>query len=293
MSAIVPVKVSDPNALLIAREKYRKDSKDLEVAVQAALEDKEVLLEQLSYFVLNDRQKLLVAALTAAKAHPNKSVNDILLTIPMSPLEFINILREVRMAFSNFQTREIIDVHRPKVVEAVMQGALPVTKVCVDCEGEGKLTVVAPSGDTKTLMCKACAGEGKVTSKPDHARQVTALEVAGVIKKGGAGVAVTVNTSGAPDGWRSSPDFRRETDRIMYEGAVDVEVVEEKGEEEEDELARDTPEDLETTPTTPTTPTTTPKTERVYKSVRPAKVPEVIVDGKKTLKTKGIQLPRK
>ena len=237
-----------------ARGKYLQQAQEMEDLVAVALEDKEILLGQLQHFVLSARQKLLVKALAAAKTNPEKSVRDILLTIPMSALEFLNILREVRLAFSNFQVAEIVDYHRPKVVEAVMKSAVSVVRECLQCKGKGKVTTVVPveeSDDEKeareaaggklrrvreTVTCSVCYGEGKTTTEPEHARQITALEVAGVLKKGGPGVAVTVNTSNNNVGWRSSPDFRKETDKLMYGGqVVDVEVEKEEKVEEKKE----------------------------------------------------------
>lgn len=212
---------TDPK-VIAAREKYRKQVRELETGVALAFEDKELLLAQLSHFVLSERQQILVQALEEAARYPGKPVREILLAIPMSPLEFMHILKEVRTAFSDFSTKAIIDAHRPKVVEAVMKGALPKTRICLDCNGVGK-TYVHVNGEKEESICKACFGEGKITKQPEHERQITALEVAGVLKKGSAAVEVNVNNN-AGDGWRNSPDFRRESDKLMY-SAVDAVVV--------------------------------------------------------------------
>lgn len=211
---------NDPK-VVAERARYRKQAAELEIGVAVAFEDKEVLLTQLSHFVLTERQQLLVDALLLHRADPGKPVREILLEIPMTALEFMNILREVRTAFSDFKTKDVINHHRAKVVEAVMKGAMPKTNACVDCEGTGKITVNEEKGTTR--LCRPCFGSGKITKEPEHARQITALEVAGVLKKGGPAVEVNVNNSSG-DGWRSSPDFRRETDRLMYGTAIDVEV---------------------------------------------------------------------
>lgn len=213
---------SDPK-VIAAREKYRKQATELEIGVAVAFEDKELLLSQLSHFVLSERQELLVAALLKHRANPDIPVRELLLEIPMSALEFMNILREVRTAFSDFKTKDIIDKHRPNVVEAVMKGALPKTNVCMECDGEGKIKVGAEEKE-REVKCKSCFGTGKITKEPEHERQVTALEVAGILKKGGPAVSVNVNNS-AGDGWRSSPDFRRETDKLLYSAPQVTDVV--------------------------------------------------------------------
>jgi len=203
-----------------AKKKYLEQAREMEELVKVALTDREVILAQLAHFVLNDRQKLLVQALLASKDKPDLDIHQLLLSIPMSALEFINILRETRMAFSNFQTQEIIDRHRPKVVESAMKAAQSKKKQCGVCKGKGEVVVDA---EQPPVQCQNCDGEGKITILPEHERAVTALEIAGVLKKGG-GVAVVVNNSNNGGGWRSSPEFRQETDKIMY-GEVPASVV--------------------------------------------------------------------
>ena len=222
--------VKESPRVLAAKKKYLEQAREMEELVKLALTDREVLLAQLSHFVLTDRQKLLVQALLTSKDKPDLDIHQLLLSIPMSALEFINILREARMAFSNFQTQEIIDKHRPKVVESAMKAAQTKKRKCSACAGTGKIITPAvvkvgeeikPPGE---MECFQCQGEGKITVLPEHERAITALEISGVLKKGG-GVAVVVNNSNNGDaGWRSSPDFRKETDKLMY-GAAESSVV--------------------------------------------------------------------
>lgn len=208
--------------VLAAKKKYLEQAKEMEELVKVALTDREVLLAQLAHFVLTDRQKLLVQALLASKEKPDLDIHQLLLGIHMSALEFLNILREARMAFSNYQTQEIIDKHRPKVVESAMKAAESKTKRCPECKGKGELK--SPHPEEAPVECPSCYGKGKITILPDHERAITALEISGVLKKGG-GVAVVVNNSNnsAPE-WRSSSDFRKETDKLMY-GSGDAAVV--------------------------------------------------------------------
>lgn len=224
--------------VLAAKKKYLEQAKEMEELVKVALTDREVLLAQLAHFVLTDRQKLLVQALLASKEKPDLDIHQLLLGIPMSALEFLNILREARMAFSNYQTQEIIDKHRPKVVESAMKAAQTKKRKCSACAGTGKITTPAVAEVGKEIKppaaveCFSCHGDGKITVLPDHERAITALEIAGVLKKGG-GVAVVVNNSNnsAPE-WRSSSDFRKETDKLMYgdtgPAVVDAEFVAEQ-----------------------------------------------------------------
>jgi len=182
------------------------------------LQDRNRLIELLTDFAgASPRQELLIKCL-AEKTQKGRDVElDVALRrIPMSRLEFYSTVKACRTTKSEFRTGQILDIFRPKVTKAVMEGALPVEHECVKCEGSG--VVVKKEKETK---CTKCGGAGRYTVQPEHERQITALRISGVLQKEGAGTIVNVNNAVNTE-LRSSPEFRRDTDKLMYASVVDV-----------------------------------------------------------------------
>lgn len=198
------------------------------------VDDRAALIEQLSVFNLSARQEQLVAALVDGGTLPLAKV---LRSLKMSMTEFFEILREARSALSEYRAKELVDIYRPRVVRAAMEGALIKKKPCKDCKGAGE---IADFRTGEMLKCYDCGGSGVIEIHPDHERQKTALQISGVLAKQGAGIAVTVNnTNNQVEGFRSSTDFRGITDRLMYasvQKSVDTEftALPEKKEEEKE-----------------------------------------------------------
>jgi hypothetical protein len=181
------------------------------------LDDRDKLIEQLTTYTVSPRQEVLVHFLIeGGKVKKKEDIRTILGKIPMSMPEFFAIVREIRAGLSKFRADEMLDVYRPQVVEAVMQGALPVDKVCDTCFGSGQIPAKKDFRD-----CWKCAGTGKLVVQPEHARQITALKISGVLERENPNTVVNVNNA-MNGSWRSSPDFRKETDKIMYATVIDV-----------------------------------------------------------------------
>lgn len=188
------------------------------------VKDRDRLVEQLTAFIVSPRQEALIDGILKASPNTTFDIRKVLAQIPMSMPEFFGIVREVRAGLSKFQAEEMLDVFRPQVVEAAMRGALPSEQVCEACFGSGQRSAKksGKKADEKEdfVPCWKCTGTGRVLTQPDHERQITALKISGVLEKENPNTVVNVNN--AVGGWQSSPDFRRETDKIMYASAVDV-----------------------------------------------------------------------
>ena len=198
------------------------------------IDDRHELIEQLSVFNLSPRQEQLVKVLVDGGVEP---LSELLKPINMSMTEFFEILRETRSAISEYKAKELIDVYRPRVVRAVLEGGLIKKRICSTCYGDKEIA------NTKTgelRKCLTCSGTGEIEIQPEHDRQKTALQISGVLAKQGPGIAVTFNNnnSSSAGDFRSSSDFRGITDNLMYRTkAVDAAVV--KVEEEKEEEAKD------------------------------------------------------
>ena len=198
------------------------------------IDDRHELIEQLSVFNLSPRQEQLVKVLVDGGVEP---LSELLKPINMSMTEFFEILRETRSAISEYKAKELIDVYRPRVVRAVLEGGLIKKRICSTCYGDKEIA------NTKTgelRKCLTCSGTGEIEIHPEHDRQKTALQISGVLAKQGPGIAVTFNNnnSSSAGDFRSSSDFRGITDNLMYRAkAVDAAVV--KVEEEKEKEAKD------------------------------------------------------
>ena len=198
------------------------------------IDDRHELIEQLSVFNLSPRQEQLVKVLVDGGVEP---LSELLKPINMSMTEFFEILRETRSAISEYKAKELIDVYRPRVVRAVLEGGLIKKRICSTCYGDKEIA------NTKTgelRKCLTCSGTGEIEIQPEHDRQKTALQISGVLAKQGPGIAVTFNNnnSSSAGDFRSSSDFRGITDNLMYRTkAVDAAVV--KVEEEKEKEAKD------------------------------------------------------
>ena len=198
------------------------------------IDDRHELIEQLSVFNLSPRQEQLVKVLVDGGVEP---LSELLKPINMSMTEFFEILRETRSAISEYKAKELIDVYRPRVVRAVLEGGLIKKRICSTCYGDKEIA------NTKTgelRKCLTCSGTGEIEIQPEHDRQKTALQISGVLAKQGPGIAVTFNNnnSSSAGDFRSSSDFRGITDNLMYRTkAVDAAVV--KVEKEKEKEAKD------------------------------------------------------
>lgn len=205
------------------------------------LDNRDLLIEQLSSIPLTpDAEKLatVLIDLQPTETYKGAKIGRVLKNLGWNMTKFFSVVRESREALSQFRTRELIDHYRPLVVHAVMKSAMLRDQACATCSGNGKVVMFMPSKfDVKLKVeelvnCLVCDGKGRVTVLPDHDRQVTALKLANMMPKDGSGTTVNVNTAvdNSSGGWKSSPDFRKETDKMMYPAVQKLIEAEERGE---------------------------------------------------------------
>jgi len=158
--------------------------------------------------------------------------------------KFLTMLGEIKMSKAVLDAQDRVARLLPDVAEDVMQRSVVHTIECSECAGEGSIPVTSrgrnagegsPPEERTTLTCPGCRGKGNITVQPHLEHQKVALELSGMIKRGGGvQVAVGVN-AGITPALTSSATFRGATDKLMFgrrqSEPVDAEVVEKESEE--------------------------------------------------------------
>lgn len=160
--------------------------------------------------------------------------------------KFLSLMGEVKMSRAILDAQDRVARLLPEVAEDLMKRSVPYTVECSGCMGTGNVMVIkrgqnVGGGGTPEepdeVPCPECRGRGELSRQPDFERQKIALEMAGMIKRGGGvQVGVQVNTPGLIPPLTTSSKFRGATDRLMFgrrapeSQTVDAEVVEESKE---------------------------------------------------------------
>ena len=142
---------------------------------------------------------------------------------------FFDLLRKGKGIIAVDKAMDAVYDKLPPVAEHVMSRALPREVTCPSCFG---------AKERVRLRCANCFGTGMVVLEPDKDHWQAALEMGGLLKRGGGvQVGVQVNQSqhlhsGPPS--ENSSNFRSATDEILFGGrreVQDAEVVASDGEE--------------------------------------------------------------
>jgi hypothetical protein len=135
--------------------------------------------------------------------------------------QLIQLLKEGKQARALVAAMDRIAAKLPEVAEDVMTRAVPHLAQCDECRGEGTVLVQEEGEDGKETetekRCPTCQGHGQVPVTPTLERQKVALEIGGLLKRGG--VTVNVNQQQATQFVFTSDarrDFRTATDRLLY-----------------------------------------------------------------------------
>lgn len=183
------------------------------------------IVAQLATVATLGQKETYLAQLLADPRNDEYSLRTLCKQAGCSVREFIVLLRHARFSGQIAEAMDRVAKYIPDVAEDVMARSVPHTAECPTCNGTG--TVEASRRDkntkkivTETVTCSGCGGRKVVKVLPDLERQKVALEIAGILKRGGGvQVGVQVNTpapaSGAP--LTTSPAFRTETDSLLYE----------------------------------------------------------------------------
>ena len=182
------------------------------------------MVETLSLSLLTQEQELL-AGMIADPRNDAKSLARICSMASVSVSRFLTMLGEVKMSKAVLEAQDKVAALLPEVAGDLMSRAVIHTVECSNCAGKGTI-VLASRGRSKgegtppptedELTCPNCRGAGAITIQPDLERQKIALEMAGLLKRGG-GVNVAVGVSaGITPALVSTSTFRGATDNLMF-----------------------------------------------------------------------------
>ena len=113
----------------------------------------------------------------------------------VSPGEFFASFRDATLAKANVQAMRQIAEALPKLTADLLVQSVGHDERCEDCQGEKtiRVTVADKQGRKRQVdqPCSACRGKGTVWVKGNLEVQKIALELAGLLRKGGGGVSIT------------------------------------------------------------------------------------------------------
>lgn len=198
------------------------------------------LVARLSHGAASKEQEYLLG-LIADPDNDARSLATICGMARVSVGHFIQMLKESGLARAQLAAIDKVSELLPQVAQSVMEQALPHFRRCPSCRGTKRIRTKSKDPETKQWVeeeeeCGACDEEGMVEVMPTHEREKTALEIGGLLKRGGSiniqqGVQVKTTLGGGSA--KTSSNFRTLTDQLMYgkfetkeEEAVEAEVVE-------------------------------------------------------------------
>lgn len=143
------------------------------------------------------------------------------------PGELLKLLGQAALHKGQVLAKQKIGDHLPLVVDDLMRKAAPYRDSCADCLGTGSLTPdpTPEQPNPSPLPCPTCTGTGMLQYEPTFERQKLAIEMGGLLPKGG-GIAIQTNVNLPPGGAGSAGGGALEqlqslTDELLYgEGEV-------------------------------------------------------------------------
>lgn len=138
------------------------------------------------------------------------------------PGQLIEALSKGTELRSRLLATQLIAQRTPAVVAEVMRKAAPYEDSCPHCQGLGSTTPdpTPEEPNPQNVLCKACLGHGRLQYDADGASRDLALEMAGLVGKGGGlnvqvtqQVAVTGGGAGTPLGFER---MQEALDDLLY-----------------------------------------------------------------------------
>jgi len=200
------------------------------------------LVETLQYATLTDEQSLIVGMI-ADPQNDRKALGTICRSAKINFGQLLQLFKDAGFIRAQLAAFEQVWNGLPRVAGDVMMRAVPHSVECQACLGTKVVTIKVKGADGKKIdqevPCRFCKGTGQITVIPDLEHQKVALEIGGLLKKGGAiQVGVQVNNQGALVGPDDMKDFRGASDKLLYPArrrgeeetgdTVDAELVEEE-----------------------------------------------------------------
>lgn len=161
--------------------------------IEAEMGGRQKLVATLVTAQLDDATSQLLGAI-ADPQHDTESLAKICALYGVAPAGLMKVFRTAVLTRGQMIATARIAEKAPDVAAAVMEDAIPGDKVCGKCLGARTTQRVKEKKDGEIIWedvaCEDCGGRGMVHYRPDHDVQKTALQIAGLLERGG-GVKVT------------------------------------------------------------------------------------------------------
>jgi hypothetical protein len=151
--------------------------------------------------------------------------------------ELLQIFRNAKIMRAQVRAIQAVADALPEVAGDLMARALPHELPCTRCAATGtirhKKRRLDKAADAEDLPCPVCQGRKVILVQPELETQRTALELGGLLQKGGS-PAVQVNVqqnAGGGGGAGSHLDFLRRADQKLYQPPIEATAGPEEGEE--------------------------------------------------------------
>lgn len=135
--------------------------------------------------------------------------------VPLSKL--LKMFKEATLARGQLLSLSRIAEKLPDVAAAVMDDAIPGERPCPTCNGltTVMMSVGGPDAAPTAVPCGNCKGTGLVRFVPDHDVQKTALQLGGLLQKGG-NITQIVAQQNNGGGTGSFDDLVGALDKVIY-----------------------------------------------------------------------------
>lgn len=178
-----------------------------------------------------------ILGLLGDPAHDNRTLAAVCQLGNLLPGELLKLLGAAALHRGQTLARQRIGEALPRVVGDLMRKAAPYEDACHTCLGTGTYTP-EPTPDLPNPIpgpCETCGGTGQLQYQPSLERQRLAIEMGGLLTKGG-GISITnqqLNLPAASNGGSGALEqLQTLTDQILYgepldvpEAAVEVEIL--------------------------------------------------------------------
>lgn len=204
------------------------------------------LVAHLCHLPLTPEQDLIVGMI----ADPRNKIHSLGRICQLADITFgglLELFRKAGFAKAQVEAMQKVWAKTPAVAEDVMTRALPHLLPCGPCRGRGWKKERVRDEETGKLKqplawedkdCEACGGAGSITVQPEHERQRTALELAGLLNTPGSpNVQVNVQQNNAHFSSDHYQRFLAASDALLYptppgappDQPIEAEVLREEG----------------------------------------------------------------
>lgn len=175
--------------------------------------------------VASSKDEDYIVGLLSDPKYDSESLAGICRVGKISLSKLLQLYRDAALTQAQVGAIDKVAARLPDVAKDVMDRATEHRVTCQVCQGTTKVTPspTAKVPNPQPEQCRACAGYGSTITQPDHETQKTALELGGLLKKGGGGLTiqqtnVQANLQGGSAGF---DDLVEKMDELLFGNARD------------------------------------------------------------------------